>query len=512
MQRPIPLTLQLLLAAVLALSLPSALAQEPAPDPPAEASEAGEEAPSSGRPNRDRRRPPTEVVRFMDDVTIEEGETVGGLVLFGGDATVLGMVDGDTVNFGGAFHLGPQAEVDGDLVVVAGRLEVQEGAVVDGDVVVLGEADAPASFQPTGDLVTIGTPGGSVAAQTAISWFTRGPLMGRLIVPDLPWVWIVVAWVWLLYFALNFLFERPVRRCADFLAEKPLMAVLVGMLVAVLAVPATVMLTMTVVGIPLIPFLWTGIAVAGVFGRVATARWLGGRVVAEPDTDGPRAMAAARALGIGLGLVALAYMVPLVGMTVCAVLGVLGIGAVTAVTAQSFSSEGSSRGRATKAVVSVGPFEAAGVLSRFGAVALDLVLFLIIVALTDATFRWAVIMFIVYHAGMWAWRSTTVGGLICQVRVVKPGGASLDAKDAVARALSAVFSVVPLGLGWLWSLWDARGQAWHDKIARTYVVRVASDEEAPFVPTDSPTEPDSAIEATDAQTNAVANPPSDSGA
>jgi uncharacterized RDD family membrane protein YckC len=44
--------------------------------------------------------------------------------------------------------------------------------------------------------------------------------------------------------------------------------------------------------------------------------------------------------------------------------------------------------------------------------------------------------------------------------------------DALVRGLSSVFSLVVLGIGCFWILWDPERQAWHDKIAGTYVVRV----------------------------------------
>jgi uncharacterized RDD family membrane protein YckC len=44
--------------------------------------------------------------------------------------------------------------------------------------------------------------------------------------------------------------------------------------------------------------------------------------------------------------------------------------------------------------------------------------------------------------------------------------------DALVRGLSGIFSLAVVGLGFLWILRDAERQAWHDKIAGTYVVKV----------------------------------------
>ena len=67
---------------------------------------------------------------------------------------------------------------------------------------------------------------------------------------------------------------------------------------------------------------------------------------------------------------------------------------------------------------------------------------------------------------------TTVGGIICQLRIVRRDGAPLRFVDALVRGLSAIFSLAVLAIGALWIVRDPERQAWHDRIAGTYVVRV----------------------------------------
>jgi uncharacterized RDD family membrane protein YckC len=85
--------------------------------------------------------------------------------------------------------------------------------------------------------------------------------------------------------------------------------------------------------------------------------------------------------------------------------------------------------------------------------------------------RWFVLM-LAYHIGFWTWKGTTVGGIICQLRVVRTNGEPLRFIDGLVRGLSGIFSLAVLGLGGLWILKDPERQAWHDKIAGTYVVKV----------------------------------------
>ena len=53
-----------------------------------------------------------------------------------------------------------------------------------------------------------------------LPYLTRGLLWGRLIVPDLPWVWGFVAFTFLVYLVVNVVFERPVRACAATLSMR----------------------------------------------------------------------------------------------------------------------------------------------------------------------------------------------------------------------------------------------------------------------------------------------------
>ena len=81
-------------------------------------------------------------------------------------------------------------------------------------------------------------------------------------------------------------------------------------------------------------------------------------------------------------------------------------------------------------------------------------------------------LILVYMILMWTLKQTTIGGIVCQIRVVRTDGAPVTFADALVRALAGIFSLVVLGIGTLWILRDPERQAWHDKIAGTYVVKV----------------------------------------
>jgi uncharacterized RDD family membrane protein YckC len=82
-----------------------------------------------------------------------------------------------------------------------------------------------------------------------------------------------------------------------------------------------------------------------------------------------------------------------------------------------------------------------------------------------------VIVFL-YHVAFWAWKGTTLGGIVCNVRIVRTNGQDPRFIDALVRALSGIFSVAALFIGVLWMLNDTEKQMWHDKIAGTVVVKL----------------------------------------
>ena len=132
------------------------------------------------------------IVRIGQDHTLMAGEDVRHVFAAFGDLTVAGSVNEDVVVVFGTVHLAASAIVRGSVIVVGGSAAINEGAVVDRDLVVLGGTlTAPAGFAPGGDHVVVGSQALGNTLGAFAPWLTRGLLFGRLIVPDLGWVWVV---------------------------------------------------------------------------------------------------------------------------------------------------------------------------------------------------------------------------------------------------------------------------------------------------------------------------------
>lgn len=81
-------------------------------------------------------------------------------------------------------------------------------------------------------------------------------------------------------------------------------------------------------------------------------------------------------------------------------------------------------------------------------------------------------LIIIYHS---IFEATTMRGspgkLICKLVVVDANGMRLSYSKALLRNACKLLSSIPFDLGYFNVLWNAHSQAWHDMIAKTYVIK-----------------------------------------
>ena len=76
----------------------------------------------------------------------------------------------------------------------------------------------------------------------------------------------------------------------------------------------------------------------------------------------------------------------------------------------------------------------------------------------------------------WAERQATPGKMVLGLRIVDATtGGTPTIGRLTLRYVGYLVSALPLGLGYLWALWDRQRQGWHDKMAGTLVVRDLRD-------------------------------------
>jgi uncharacterized RDD family membrane protein YckC len=72
----------------------------------------------------------------------------------------------------------------------------------------------------------------------------------------------------------------------------------------------------------------------------------------------------------------------------------------------------------------------------------------------------------------WIYRQATPGKMLVGARIVDASsGLPASTGQLIGRYVGYYISIIPLCLGLLWVAFDARKQGWHDKLARTVVVR-----------------------------------------
>lgn len=85
------------------------------------------------------------------------------------------------------------------------------------------------------------------------------------------------------------------------------------------------------------------------------------------------------------------------------------------------------------------------------------------------------LLFGLYFVVFWSTTGQTIGKLIMRQKVVSLDGSKISIKTAAIRWLGYIVSTLPLYLGFLWIIWDKDKQGFHDKIAKTYVIKIKKE-------------------------------------
>ena len=427
-----------------------------------------------------------DVVIVGNDFVLKEDEDAADVVVVFGNATIKGRVSGDVVVVAGSADV--PGKIEGDLKTVLGSVTLGADAEVKRDVAVVGgtltrEPGAKIGGRPT----VVSTLGVVPNFEWLKSYAVHGVMKARPIAPQVGWVWGVVGMFLLIYLLIAILFPRPIQACVDTLEKRPVGSFFMGILLFVLLAPLTFLLAVSIVGIPVIPFLFCAMIVAFLFGKVSVYRFAGTQVGKQFNLATFQLPLVA--FLIGTLIFCLLYMIPVLGFLVWCAIVPFGMGAAALAAFGGLRRESNGR-RAVGAVAATasapaasdpplmpGAVSAADYISmpragfwlRTCATVLDVLLFVFVLIVSHEK---ALLFWLVYHVAMWAWRGTTVGGMVVGIKLVRLDGRPVDVGVALVRAAAAIFSGLVLGLGFFWAGWDRGKQSWHDKIAGTVMVTV----------------------------------------
>ena len=82
------------------------------------------------------------------------------------------------------------------------------------------------------------------------------------------------------------------------------------------------------------------------------------------------------------------------------------------------------------------------------------------------------VMTAAYFVISWARGGQTIGMRAWRLRIVDPDGNALGWPRAIVRFAVACVSLLALGVGFFWCLFDRRKRGWHDLAAQSVLVRL----------------------------------------
>lgn len=271
-----------------------------------------------------------EILLRIGDVRVPAGTIVhGDAIAAGGSTYVDGTVEGDAVALGGSVDV--RGHVTGSVRAMGGNVVLRSTAIIDGGATatagtVIQEPGASVGGQqtmppPTFPLPLPGPPGPG-EARPAPPWWLPGVFAGLLLmlhslfwVGHLLFVAMFVGAAWL----IAVLFPHAVARVRAVLERDAVMAFAAGVVAWPAVAVITVLLALTVVGVPLALAMPAVVIVAAQFGLAAVALVIGTR--AHPSEP-------VRETVVGAVLLAIAFSVPGLGHLVGLAAVTWGLGAV----------------------------------------------------------------------------------------------------------------------------------------------------------------------------------------
>ncbi len=192
------------------------------------------------------------VVKIGEDVFIQEGRRVHNVIAFGGQVTVSGTVTSHVVAVGGSVVLTRTAAIGGDVVCLGGVVVLGKGAQINGT---LTEINSSNLSEAISDVLNDNWEGWSwIFTIISILVFAGFLILALLIITLIP---------------------KPVHRISQAIQGHLIQVGLWGILVLILIVPLALLLTLSVVGIVLVPLEMTLVVCAALLGLVAVARLIG---------------------------------------------------------------------------------------------------------------------------------------------------------------------------------------------------------------------------------------------
>ena len=81
-----------------------------------------------------------------------------------------------------------------------------------------------------------------------------------------------------------------------------------------------------------------------------------------------------------------------------------------------------------------------------------------------------ILVIYVFFVAFWTRSGRTLGMQSWRLQLEKFDGGGVSIGTATIRFFAALISWAPVGLGFLWQLWDKDNLTWHDRISKTRII------------------------------------------
>jgi uncharacterized RDD family membrane protein YckC len=140
------------------------------------------------------------------------------------------------------------------------------------------------------------------------------------------------------------------------------------------------------------------------------------------------------------------------------------------------------------------PLSPPGLLRRLGAMAYDILLLLALLMMLSYPYVWLtggakpgllvktlyqiylLAICFLFYGGFWVRGGQTLGMRTWHIKLVCNDGGPITWTIALKRFASALLSLLCLGLGFLWVLFDRDKLAWHDRLSGTRLIRLSKNQ------------------------------------
>ena len=215
------------------------------------------------------------IFKIGGDVTVEADQTVDTVMDIGGQVTVHGLVEHNVIVAGGSVVLTNDSIVRGDVVCAGGVIVKGNGAQVFGDITEINSANISHAFSSA----------------------LRGEMEGwSLILNIISLCFFAV--IFIIALLMTMLIPRPLIAVAREIQSYKVKSFFWGFAATLMMVPFFMLLVISIIGITLIPLVFTLLLLAFILGYIAAGKIIGNYILSKIFLRQTKSMAGETILGL----------------------------------------------------------------------------------------------------------------------------------------------------------------------------------------------------------------------